>query len=186
MKLAEDSNSLAQNKLLVLYIMNKVNKPLNHDELLKLVLSITDMNYFYFQQFLLDLLENKYIVNYDSEGISLYAITEAGKVALQLTENIIPGILKLKVDSTFKDSLSDIQDELSVVAEFIPESENEYFVKCKLVENNKPLLEVTVFAGSRVQANAIVNNWQENANVLYPKIFEMLSLKQDDSEKTEE
>ena len=61
MKLTSDNETLAENKVLILYILNKVNKPLTNDALLQLVLSITDMNYFYFQQFLLDLLENKYI-----------------------------------------------------------------------------------------------------------------------------
>lgn len=177
MKLADDNNSLAQNKLLILYILNKVNKPLNSDELLKLVLSITDMNYFYFQQFLLDLLENKYIANYSAENSTIYIITTEGKQALELTENMIPGILKLKVDSTFKDNLSDIQDELSVIAEFVPESENEYFVRCKLVENSKSLLDITLFAGSRTQANNIVDNWKQNADKIYPEIFKLLAEK---------
>ena len=175
MKLAEDSELLAQNKLLILYILNKVNKPLNSEELLKLVLSITDMNYFYFQQFLLDLQENKYIINYNSDNMSLYKITEEGIKTLELTGNIIPGILKLRVDSQFKDSLSEIKEEQSITAEFIPESENEYYVKCKLNENNKTLLDITLYAGSRNQANNIVNNWKKNANIIYPQIFNMLA-----------
>jgi len=174
-KLAEDKEQLAQYKLLILYILNKINKPLNSDELLKLVLTITDMNYFYFQQFLLDLLENKYIINYTDNSNSMYAITEEGKKALLLMENIIPGILKFKVDSTFKENLSDIQDELSVTAEFIPESENQYYVRCKIIDNNKVLIDVNLFAGSRVQANNIVKNWKKNANKLYPEIFKMLA-----------
>lgn len=174
MKLANSNDSLAQNKLLILYVLNKVSKPLNSEELLKLVLSITDINYFYFQQFLLDLLENKYIANYNSEGICLYIITDAGKETLELTENIIPGILKLKIDSTFKDELSDIKEELSVVSEFIPESEKEYFVKCKLIENNKPLLDFTLFAGSREQAKSMADNWKENAHEIYPKLFKLM------------
>lgn len=175
MKLAEDDNSLAQSKLLILYILNKVNKPISADELLQLVVSITDMNYFYFQQFLLDLLANKYIANYHSDNSIIYVMTDEGKQALELTENIIPGILKLKVDSTFKDNLLEIQDEFSVIAEFIPENENEYFVKCKLIENSKPMLDITLFAGSRIQANNIVNNWKKNANKLYPELFKLLA-----------
>ena len=62
MKLTSDNETLAQNKVLILYILNTVNKPVNNAELLQLVLSITDMNYFYFQQFLLDRMENKYIL----------------------------------------------------------------------------------------------------------------------------
>ena len=175
MKLVDDNNSLAQNKLLILYIMSKVNKPLNSEELLQLVLSITDMNYFYFQQFLLDLLENKYIADFESDSSKLYIITEIGKETLELTENIIPGILKLNIDKSFKENLINIKEELSVTAEFIPESEKEYFVKCKLVENSKILLDITLFAGSREQAKNITDNWKKNANLLYPEIFKMLA-----------
>ena len=61
LKLAQDSEVLAKNKVLILYILNKINEPITNDSLLRLVLNVMDMNYFYFQQFLLDLLENKYI-----------------------------------------------------------------------------------------------------------------------------
>jgi len=62
MKLAEDSSSLAEHKLLVLYILNKIGKPISQKALLELITSITELNYFYFQQFLLDLIENKYVI----------------------------------------------------------------------------------------------------------------------------
>ena len=95
MKLTSDNETLAQNKVLILYILNTVNKPVNNDELLQLVLSITDMNYFYFQQFLLDLIENKYIENYHPEDSSesLYRITNSGIEALNLTQELVPGII---------------------------------------------------------------------------------------------
>lgn len=77
MKLASDNETLAENKVLILYILNKIDRPINNDELLQLVLSIEDMNYFYFQQFLLDLLENKYIEVKQESSIKeqIYCIT---------------------------------------------------------------------------------------------------------------
>ena len=84
MKLTSDSETLAEKKALILYILDKVSKPISNDALLKLVISIDNMNYFYFQQFLLDLLENKYIINYTQDGESLYELTNEGKNALYL------------------------------------------------------------------------------------------------------
>ena len=52
MQLSSDKSLLAESKVLILYILYKANKPLTNEEFLKLVLSVTDMNYFYFQQFL--------------------------------------------------------------------------------------------------------------------------------------
>ena len=61
MKLTSDNETLAEGKVIILYILNKLPNPVSNESLYKLVLSINDMNYFYFQQFLLDLINNKYI-----------------------------------------------------------------------------------------------------------------------------
>lgn len=174
MKLAKNNELLAEHKGLILYILNKVNKPLTSDALLKIILSVTDMNYFYFQQFLLDLTNNKYIMTLE-EDENLYIITDTGKEVLELTENIIPGIFKFRLDNNLKENLEVIKDELSVTSEFIPESEKEYSVKCKIVENNRTLFEVHTFAGSREQAKIIADNWKQNAEKIYPQLLEILT-----------
>ena len=85
MQLSSDKSLLAESKVLILYILYKANKPLTNEEFLKLVLSVTDMNYFYFQQFLLDLLNTKYVISYKKEDLDFYEITEQGIAALELT-----------------------------------------------------------------------------------------------------
>lgn len=175
MKLTTDNQTLAENKALILYILDKVSKPISNDALLKLVISVENMNYFYFQQFLLDLLENKYIVNYIKTDESIYELTDEGRQALELTKDLIPGILKFNIDNHFKETLNDIEDSVSITSEYIPHSENDYSVKCKIVENNNTLFELQTFAGSREIAKSISNNWNKNANKIYPKILDILT-----------
>lgn len=90
MKLGADGETLAENKVLILYLLSIIEKPINNDALYRLVLSIQDMNYFYFQQFLLDLIENKYAMSYDKDGIEVYEITENGRGTLGLTLDMLP------------------------------------------------------------------------------------------------
>jgi len=89
-KLGADNETLAENKVLILYLLSVIDKPLNNDALYRLVLSIQDMNYFYFQQFLIDLEDNKYIMTYDKEGKEVYEITENGRNTLDLTLDMLP------------------------------------------------------------------------------------------------
>ncbi len=175
MKLTSDSETLAEKKALILYILDKVSKPISNDALLKLVISIDNMNYFYFQQFLLDLLENKYIINYTQDNESIYELTDEGKNALSLVKDIIPGITKFRVDNTFKETLDSYKNEVSITSDFIPNSENDYSVKCRIVESNQVLFDLQVFAGSREQAKIISDNWNQNAEEIYPKILEILT-----------
>ena len=176
MKLASDNETLAEKKALILYVLSKINKPISNDALLQLVLSIDNMNYFYFQQFLLDLLENNFIVQYNNEDNELvYKITSEGLQTLELVKDIIPWITKFRVDNEFKENLEKIEDELSITADFIPHSETDYSVKCKIVENNRILFEITTYAGSREQAKIIADNWKNNAVNIYPKLLEDLT-----------
>lgn len=175
MKLTSDSETLAENRALILYILDKIAKPITNNALFQLVIAIQDINYFYFQQFLLDLLDNQYIIKYTKEEETLYEMTSLGKETLELTNDIIPGIIKLKIDSHIKEDLEMIEDEQSIVAEYIPESETDYTVKCKITENNKTIFELKLFAGSREQAKKLADNWEKNALKLYPKILKLVS-----------
>lgn len=176
MKLTSDNETLAENKVLILYVLNTINKPIGNSELLELILSITDMNYFYFQQFLLDLMENKYILKGISDkNETIYEMTDEGRQAISLVQDLIPGFTRFQIDNKFKEDLRSIEDEYSVTADFIPESENSYTVVCKITENGKVTFEVKTFAGSREHAKSIVDNWKKNAVKLYPKMLKMLT-----------
>ena len=112
---------------------------------------------------------------FEQDGENLYRLTDAGKQALELVSDIIPGIAKFRVDNSFKETLGEIQNETSITSDFIPHNENEYSVKCKIVENNQTLFEVRVYAGTREQAKKIADNWNNNAEEIYPQILEILT-----------
>lgn len=183
MKLGADNETLAENKILILYLLSIVDRPINNNELYRLVLSIQDMNYFYFQQFLLDLEDNKYIINYKKDNDIVYEITESGKSTLDLTIDVLPGIIKVRVDETIKGELREIKNESAIRAEFIPLSEKEFIVKCKIIENNVIIFEIQAFATSREQAINIVQNWEKNAATIYPSVLQMLNEKIEEGEE---
>ena len=175
MKLTEDTETLAENKVLILYLLNKLNKPISNDSLLKLVLSVQDINYFYFQQFLLDLLENKYIIGYMEDDKMMYKITDAGIKTLSLTSDILPGIIKLNIDNALKAKLEDVQNVKHAVSEFFPKNENDFIVTCKIVENNITKFELKVPATSAEQAKIIANKWENNFEEIYSIIADILN-----------
>lgn len=175
MKINSDNETLAENKVLILYILNQVHKPITNDNLYKLVLSAIDMNYFYFQQFLLDLISAKFIFSYQKEEQTVYELTSHGKNTLDLTLDILPGIIKLKADTNLKPVLDNIENEHSIIAEFTPRSEDNYIVDCKIMENNETIFEIKTFAGSRNEAKKIVENWKNNVEIIYPKLLETIT-----------
>lgn len=175
MKLNTDKEELAESKVLILYILSKIDKTITNSELLELIESIQEMNYFYFQQFLIDLKENRYILEYEQEKQKYYVITNSGKETVKLTIDMLPGSIKDKVDETLKSTMKKIENKESIYADFFPSKEDEIMIKCGIRENNKKLFEVQVFSSSRDNAISIMENWEKNATTIYPKIVEMLN-----------
>ena len=171
------NNSLAENKVLILYTINTITRKLTSNDLFKIILEINDMNYFYFSDILGDLVNSKLIITYTKEDREFVEITKEGKNSLDLTLDVLPGIVKLKADNIFKKELDSIAEEKSISAEYIPENEKDYTVKCKIVENNKTVFEIKTFAGSNEQAKNIAENWKNNATSIYPKIMDLLNKK---------
>ena len=171
------NNSLAENKVLILYTINTITRKLTSDDLFKIILEINDINYFYFSDILGDLVNSKLIITYTKEDREFVEITKEGENSLGLTLDVLPGIVKLKADNIFKKELDNIAEEQSISAEYIPKNEKDYTVKCKIVENNKTVFEIKTFAGSNEQAKNIAENWKNNATSIYPKIMNLLNKK---------
>ena len=107
------NNSLAQDKVLILYILNNINQDITESDLFKLISSINDLNYFYFKQTLTDLVDSKLVGTYtkDEEGEDIpavFEITSEGKKSLELTVDVLPGLLKLKTDVILKNEFNNI------------------------------------------------------------------------------
>jgi len=124
---------------------------------------------------LLDLIDNKYVITYRKDEEIMYDITPEGKRAIELTADMIPGILTLGIDNHLKENLETIEDKFSISSDYTPVDENHFTVKCKIIENDNIMFEIQTFAGSKEQAKSIVDNWNNRASEIYPKILELLS-----------
>ena len=169
-----NTTTLAENKVLILYILNLIDNDIRQDALFKIITSINNINYFYFNQIMADLIDSKLVGKYTKEEEQVIKITSEGKNAYILTKDVLPGLMKLKADNIFKKEFASIEEESSVSSEFIPKNENDYTIKCKIIENNETIFEVKTFAGSRERAKRIVDNWNKNAKEIYPKILNLL------------
>lgn len=171
---SNNTTTLAENKVLILYILDRIDKEIKQDDLFQIITSINEINYFYFKQLLTDLIDSKLVGTYTKEEEPVVRITSDGKNAFVLTKDVLPGIMKLKADNIFEKEFHTIEQASSITAEFIPKNEISYTIKCKIVEDNETIFEVKTFAGSRDRAKRIVDNWNKNANTIYPKILNIL------------
>ena len=111
MSLNSDSTAtLAENKVLILYILNLSNKDFKQDDLFKIISSVNDINYFYFKQVLIDLIESNLVASYTKENETIIKITSQGKDSYNLTKDVLPGLTKLKADNICAKEFSSIEE----------------------------------------------------------------------------
>ena len=78
---SDATTTLAENKVLILYILTRVSRDIKQDDLFKIITSINDINYFYFKQILTDLIDSKLVGSYTKEEEPVVRITSEGKNA---------------------------------------------------------------------------------------------------------
>ena len=61
---SDNATTLAENKVLILYILNLIDGEFKQDDLFKIITSINNINYFYFKQVLTDLIDSNLVGTY--------------------------------------------------------------------------------------------------------------------------
>ncbi len=179
----KNKEKLAENKLIVLYLLDQAQCALNNLQMQRLLYDVNDFNYYYFQHIISELVSQNFIANYKQDEEWIYEITAKGKEVLSLTSNILPGIVKLKLDNIIKEQLSKVQNEVAVTAEYVPINDNEFITKCKITESHKVLFELDLYCPTKEQAKLVVDNWKLHASDYYPKIIEMIAQKNKEDEQ---
>ena len=167
------SEQLASNKLLILYIMNKMNVDLTNSQITQIVLETEVMNYFSFQQFLSELIESKFLNIYKEYDREYYRLTQRG---LEMLEYFLPKVNdnSLKINDYIKKNKERILSETEVKATFKKENEREFIVNLRVIENNSDLINLNVNVSSEKQAMLICKNWKNNASYIYAEIIQSL------------
>lgn len=173
------SRELAENKLILLYIIDKINLPINNLQITKIILENRYMNYFLLQQFLKELCESGLLSPQEKEGKTFYTITNSGKQTLSYFVNLIPVGIKTRIDESFTSLKKRIKNETYITADYTPESENEFIVSCKVSEDKFSLIDLDIMVGTKSDARAICENWKKHSQKIYSEIIESLIKKRD-------
>lgn len=170
----EDSNELVQHKLLILYILEKVEMPMTNTEITQFILENNYMNYFLVQQFLGELVNSKFVEFSTKDGNEYYHLSNAGKDTLRYFNDRIPTELKEDIDKSYKEKQIEMIKETQVVGNFYKKNDSEYIVNLKVIEKDIVLLNLSLNVVSSKQAKLICNNWKQNPEMIYKNIFDLL------------
>jgi predicted transcriptional regulator len=173
----DDNKILAENKLILLYILSKINLPISNQQFTTYILENKFINYFSLQEYINEILDNKLIENIIFENKNCYVITDKGLEVLTFFTKHIPDIIKQQIDSSLSSIKSLIKNELSITSDYITESENTFQVQCKIKENNFSLIDLSISVGTKKDSINICSNWKKHTQEIYNEIISALTKK---------
>ena len=161
-------------KLIILYMLDKVNFPLSTGQLSEFILDREYTDYFTVQSALSELVETGFLKMKTIRNTSLYEITDEGRKTLSYFQKRISPDIREEIDSFLKEHSYELRNETSTPADYYRTPEGEYAVRCRVLERDSTLIDLTLTVPVKEQAETICSHWREKSQRLYASIIKEL------------
>jgi predicted transcriptional regulator len=177
-----EPTSQITDRLLLLFILSRIESPVNGLQLSSIVLENKLMNYFLYQELLNKLIDSGFISQTSSEGMHIYTITESGKSSLSYFYDRLPETTTELINQQLPAIKSRIMEQ-NLIKTHITQEASGFLVQCSIRENHFTLFDIKIGVGTRQDAQRISNNFKQQSESYYQKILRMMLLDETDSDK---
>ena len=176
---------LAENKLIILYLVEKMGIALSNSEICQFSLEKNYMDYFSVQQYLSELVDAGWLEKNRDKNNTRYTLTDEGEEIIHYFIKHISEEAKNEINLYVQENSRRIRAVYEVTAHYFLELNNDYLVKCTLCDGDGTnLMEISVPVATQQQAQMICKNWKKNVSRLYGNILTLLISGTVENEKT--
>lgn len=161
-------------KLIVLYILDKVDFPLTNGQLTNFILEKEYTSYFNIQQAISELIDDNYISSETIRNSSLYQITESGHETLSFFYQNISQAIRDDIDAYLKEHKYSLRNEVSTLADYYESKKDEYIAHLRVMEGDSAIIELKLSVPTEREANIICNNWRTKSSDIYAYVISSL------------
>ena len=115
-------------KLIILYMLNKVDFPMTNSQISEFILDKGYTTYFKLQQALSELADAELLREETTHNRTLYHLTEDGAQSIQYFTNKISRSIQDDIDNFLREKQYDIKNEVTVKADYYSNTAGEYSV----------------------------------------------------------
>lgn len=166
--------SLTLYKLIILYMLNRVNFPLTGAQVSDFILERDYTNFLTLQQAIAELTDSGLIMTQSIRNRTHLIITGEGKNTLSFFENRINHAIKQEIDAYFRENELELRNEVSILADYYKATNGEYEAHLMAKEKNVKLVDITLTVPVEESAAAICDNWQQKNQEIYEYLTRQL------------
>ena len=161
-------------KLIIMYMLSKVDFPLTNAQISEFILDKGYTTYFKLQQALAELCESELIREETTHNRTLYHLTEDGAESIQFFKNKISKAIQEDIDIFLKEKNYELKNETAIKVDYYKNTAGEYSVRCQVLEQQEPLIDLTLSVPSKAEAEKIAANWQKKNQSIYAWLMAQL------------
>lgn len=167
-------DSLTINKLIVLYMLNRVNFTMTAAQVSDFILEKDYMDFLTFRQVLSELTESKMITQKTMRNRTKLSITEEGRSTLGFFENRISEAIKEDINNFFREKEYALRNELSISGDYYKSTSGEYEAHLTATDRGIRLVDITLSVPAEAIASDICDNWQKKNQEIYQFLVQQL------------
>lgn len=168
------SEQLTLYKLMVLYMLKRVNFPLTYKQITEFFFGKDYTNYFTFQQVIGELTDANLIHLETVRHVSRYEITKEGDEVLYYFSNKIPTAIMEDITQYLNDNKFKLRNETGIISDYYQGENHDYIVRCQVREGRATLLTVELSVPTEEQALTMCEHWENNCQDIYSDIMRRL------------
>ncbi len=167
-------DSMTLYKLMILYMLKKVNFPLNTNQISSFFLDKEYTNFFTLQEALNDMVNNEYVYISIFRNVSQYEISPQGDETLSYFENKIPSAIKVDINEYLLQNKFELRNESGTLSEYYKSNHHDFIVHCMVKEGQTTAIDLSLAIPSETVADAMCANWKEKSQEIYEFILKKL------------
>ena len=161
-------------KLIVLYMLDKVNFKLSYSQISSFILEKEYTNFMTLQQVIADLQDTELIKTDASLNRTLFSITEEGRNTLSYFGNRIGDAIIADIDAFLSERHLELKNEAAITAKYYKTTSGEYEAELSASEKNSELVNIKISVPAEDMAETICENWYKKNEQIYKYIMEEL------------
>ncbi len=169
------SESLMLYKLIILYILDRMDFPITNTELTRFIVDKEYCDYITINQTLEDLIEDEYVAVEHSHNSYLYRITSSGKETLSFFYTRISVAIRDDIDAYLSEKEYQLREMVATTADYYEAKKNEFVVELRVVERDSELVHINLLVTSAAEADMICSRWKECSADVYGYLISTLA-----------
>lgn len=168
------SGSLTLYKLIILYMLNRVDFPLTKAQIGDFILGREYTNFLVLQQAIGELIDAGFVTAKSIRNRTHLILTEDGRQTLAFFGNQINASIKKEIDEYFRNHELEMRNEVSIIADYYKSTTGEYEAHLIAKDKGINLIDLTLSVPLEETAISICDNWQKKNQEIYQYLIEQL------------